>query len=257
MDSNPAGRSRMGRLLEPLRQLHSFGAALVEGPLSGNYKGDIVRSVCKDRPTAMDIIDTAILAQGQGDDLLGKGQFLRANLRYKSALSYVDSCCWEYDEQNLIMSSGQFSGLEAVQVVGNLKVSLQARIAATYLKSGMLRMARIYTERAVDRRRPYDRRFNKMDSPLKIEPWERVAFAEILHVSAKINYTHGRLCQGICDLQTAGELHPLNDEEESRYQVWKKQGDSLLARRAKQRDLQELKKTEKVEGNPKLHPGPL
>ena len=257
MDSNPAGLSRLGKLLEPLRQLHSFGAALVEGPLSGSYKRDINNSVCKDCPMAMDIIETALVAQSQGDDHFGKGQLLRANLKYKSALNYVRSCCWVYDEQDLIMSSGPFSGLEAMQAAENLEIRLQARIAATYLESGMLRMARIYTERAVDPRRPYDRRGNKMYHPLEIEPWERVVFAEILHVSAQISYIHGGLREAQCDLRRAGELNPFTDEQNSRYEAWKAHGNRLMTRRAKQgeaRDLQKLKQTEKAEGNPKDSP---
>ena len=253
IDSHPAGLSRIKKILEPLRQLHSFGAAPVEGPLSGKYKGEIFRSVSRDCPTAMDLVHTAMVALKQGDEHINEGQILAANLEYGSALNCVRSCCWRYGERDFIMNSGPFPGLQAEQVMTNLQVRLQTRIAALFLNSGKLRMARIYTERSLDSRRRYDRA-HKMYYPdeLDIEPWEHVVFAEVLHISANINYVHGAVRAAVADLREAGVLQPLNDEQKSRYTMWEEHAARISTRcenRLEAEKVQRRKRNEKAEGN--------
>ncbi|CAF9922819.1 MAG: hypothetical protein ALECFALPRED_002234 [Alectoria fallacina] len=250
IDSNPAGLSRMERLLGPLRQLHSLGAAQIQGPLSGHYKGEVIKSICKECPTAMDIINKTMVSLNQADDQASKGQLVQANQGYKKALSFLRSCCWRYDEREFVMKSGPFPRLEAEQSIKNFVVRLQARIAAVYLESGKLRMARVYTERALDPRRPYDDRHNK-EYCLDIEPWEGVAYAEVLHVAAKISYRHGGVYQATADLQDAGQLVPLTEEQEFRLEAWQNHSDSLRDRYTKRieaRRLQSQKQEEKTEG---------
>lgn len=249
IDSNASGLSRMTKLLEPLRQLHSFGAAQIEGPLSGSYKGEIIRSVCKDCPTAVDIINTAIAALNQSDEQVSKGHPSGARLGYKIALSCVRSCCWQYDERDFTLGSGTFLGLMAFQAMSNLKVRLQGRIAASYFASGMMRMARIYTERALDPRRPYDRRHNKMYSPLDIEPWEHEVYAEVLDLAAQIRYAQGNVWEAMGQLGEAGELRPLDQEQKSRYEAWQKRADWLQTRRANQQEARERQLQKQNENN--------
>lgn len=253
IDSHEAGRSRIKKLLEPLRQLHSFGAAPVEGPVSSKYKEEIFRSVSGDCPTAMDVINIAMVALKQGDEHIIEGQVSAAKRKYGSALSYVRSCCWHYDERDFIVNSGPFPGLQAVQVMTNLQLRIQARLAASFLNNGMLRMARIYTERSLDSRRRYDRGW-KTYSPteLDIEPWENVVFAEILHVSANINYAHGAVWDALADLWEAGQLEPLDDEQHSKYEIWEEHEARLRTRRTNRLEAQKLqrrKRIEKAEGN--------
>ncbi len=250
MDSNEAGRSRGRKLLEPLRQLHSFGAAYVDGPLSGSYKLSINQSVCKHCPTAMEIIEIAMATLGAGDEQVSKGRLVEATRNYKVALSHVRSCCWLYDERDFIMDSGPFPGLEAAQVMSNLKVRLQARIASVYWNTGMYRMARIYTERALDPRRPCDHRGNKTYT-IDIEPWEGMVYAEVLHLAAQYSYRHGSVLEAVRYLRDAGELVPLDEEQKARYEAWDVHGKSLLSRRSKEQERTELdsqKRDEKIEG---------
>ena len=256
MDTNTVGLSRVRKLLEPLRQLHSFGAADVDGPLSVSYKLSINQSVCKHCPTAMEIIEFAMLTLGAGDEQLSKGQLVEAIRIYKVALSHVRSCCWLYDECDFIMnSSGPFPGLEAAQAMSNLKVRLQARIASVYLNTEMYRMARIYTERALDPRRPYDHRGNKIYTA-DIAPWEGTVYAEVLHVAAQNSYRDGSVWVAVRYLRAAGELLPLNEEQKARYKAWEIHGNSLRSRRTKKEERRELnsqKQGEKLEGNRATH----
>lgn len=249
IDSTPAGLSRMQQLLEPLRQLHSFGAAHVEGPLSGSYKGSINASVCGDCPTALDILQISMRDFSQGDQDLSEGRLLQANQLYKSALNHVRSCCWRYDEHDLIINSEPFPGLKAVQAIANLKVRLQARIASVYLKSGMLRMARIYTERALDPRRPYRRGWKEYS--LDLQPWQGVVYAEVLHVAAHIRYIQGNVWEAKEHLWEAGQLVPLNDEQQSTHDAWQIQADALSQRYKDQEQRKKLgfkKQNKKTEG---------
>ena len=247
IDSTPIGLSRMEKLLGPLRQLHSFGTAQVEGPLSGSYKGSIITSLCKDCPTAMEVIQTAMLTLEQGDDNTGTGKLLLANQAYKTALCCVRSCCWLYDERDFVMDQGPFPGLKAHQAKSNLKTRLQARIASVYLKSGMLRMARIYTERAVDRRRPFDRRGYKVYS-LELQPWQRPVYAEVLQVSAEISYIHGDVRGAVCDLEHAGEYASLDERQESRLGEWQNHLCDRSTERAKLREIYDRKREDKTRG---------
>lgn len=250
IDCSPAGLARMRKLLEPLRQLHSFGGAQVEGPLSGSYKGSIIMSVCKDSPTALDIIRIAMVALTEADEHVSKGRLLQAIDLYKTALMNVRSCCWRYDERDFVMKNGPFPEMKAEQAKHNLKVRLLGRIALVYLKSGMLRMARIYTERAMDPRRPYDHRHNKQYH-LTVASWQDVVYAEVLHVAAHISYTHGDVWEAVGDLREADSLVPLNKEQKCVYEAWQERADRLVTRRANQeeaRKSQERQQIEKAEG---------
>ena len=226
MDSSPAGRSRTQKLLEPLRQLHSFRISRVEGPLSSTYKESISKSVCNDCPTALEIIRTVMDALTQGNEQMSESHFVRANQHYKQALSYAGSCCWQYHEKNFITEEEPFPGLTTAQVLANLQVRLHARISLMYAKSGMLRMARIYTERALDPRRAYDDRHNKTLS-LDLQPWEEVVYAEVFLVAAEISGTHGQVEHAVRDLRAADRLVPLDQEPQSRYERWKKDADRI------------------------------
>lgn len=250
MDSYPAGLSRVGKLLEPLHQLHSFGEAYVSGPLSAKYKMSIYQSVWKDCPTALEITNTVMGLLGQGDELVSENRLPQANSDYKAALSYARSCSWFYDERDLIVESEPFPGLTATQVLSNLEVRLLARIASVYLESGMQRMARIYTERALDPRRPYDRGWKVYD--VDIEPWEGVVYAEVLHVAARNSYTYRKVWEAVGHLRDARKLVPLNEEQKSRLEAWQNHGNDLFEKRARREEGKRLcleKRDEKTEGN--------
>ena len=250
IDSYPAGLSRMGRLLDPLHQLHSLGAAQIDGPLSGSYKGHLISSICKDCPSAADIIHTTMVSLNQADEQARNGRLLQANVGYKEALNIIRSCCWRYSEKDVIMENGPFPGLRAMDSISNIVVRLQARIAAVYVEREKLRMARIYTERALDPRRKFDDRSWKVHE-LNIEPWEGVAYAEVFDVAAKISYKHGDVREAIRDLEEAGALVPLNEEQTSRLERWQNRVDSLERRRTKKREAKDMhteRQNEKTEG---------
>ena len=250
IDSNPAGQARMRKLLDPLRQLHGLGAAQIDGPLSGSYKGYIITSICRHCPTAWDIVSTTMAYLIQGDSQASEGQLRLANLRYKAALSLVLSCCWRNEERDFIMDGGPFPELETSQTISNIVVRLQARIAAVYLEGGKLRMARIYTERALDPRRKSDHRHNKMDI-LDIEPWQQAVYAEVRHVAVKISYAHGDVHEARHQLRDANCLEPFNEEEQARYEAWGADEVRLRARqddRSKARKMDRKKRIEKAEG---------
>lgn len=229
VDGHPAGRARLERLLGPLRRLHGLGAAQIDGPLSGSYKGGIIRDICKHCPTAMDIVHETIASLEQADEHAGKGQLQQANSKYKAALSLVRSCCWQPGEWNSVMSDGPFPGLRAREVVNNIEARLQARIAGVYYKSSELRMARIYTERALAPRRPYPHRHDKIYDEFNIRPWEYIVYAEVLHVAARISYAHGDVFEAIRSLSQAGEYVPFDEEQQSRCETWQAHADRLRA----------------------------
>ena len=251
IDDHPRGRARVEKILGPLRQLHSLGAAQIDGPLSGNYKGEIIRSICKHCPTAMDIVHETMVFLEQADEQASKGRLRRAILRYKAALNLIRSCFWQHQERDFIMSDGPFPGLEVYNVVNNTVVRLQARIAAVYYKNDELRMARIYTDRALAPRQSYDWRYNRIPHQIDIEPWEEIVYAEVLHVAAMISYRHGHVSEAIDSLEQAGDLTPFNEEQTTRHESWQAHADKLQARhveRSQARERQLKKRNRKVQG---------
>ena len=247
MDHSAAGLKRVQRLLDPLRQLHNFGAAQIEGPLSASYKGSMITSLCKDGPTAMDIMQSAEVMCSQGDEFVLQDRPSQALKVYKIALSYLRSCYWLYGERGHVMTSGPFPSLKAEQALHNLKVRLFARVASVYLNIGMVRMARVYVERALDPRRPYDDRHNKQYC-LKLQPWQKKVYAEVLKVSARIWYTYGHLDEAIEALSQAGEDLSLNEEEQCRLEEWQERANSVRERNSERINRQHQRAAMKIEG---------
>ena len=251
VDDHPTGRARMQKVLDPLRPLHSLGAAQIDGPLSGSYKSEIIRSICKHCPTAMGIVHETMASLEQADEQASKDQLRHANLGYKAALSLIRSCCWQHREQDFVTSDGPFPGLKVYNVVRNIVVRLQARIAAVYYEINELRMARIYTERALNPRRPYDHRNNIIYDQIDIHPWEHTVYAEVLHVAAMISYSHGNVVEAIHSLLQACDYAPFNEEQTTRHEAWQAHSDRLTAKHDEQREARERqlrKEKEKVEG---------
>lgn len=180
MDHSASGMSRLHALLDPLRQLHSLGAVQIEGPLSASYKSSVIADLCKECPTATDVIGATIKMLDQGDEQILLDLPNTAINKYKTALSQVRSCCWINDEHSLITDNGPFPGLTARQTMRNVKVRVLARIASTYVQVGMLRMARIYVDRAL---KNFQRHHDVYQD---LSPWHPVVHAEVFHVSALI-----------------------------------------------------------------------
>ena len=250
IDDHPAGRARMQKLLGPLRQLHGIGAAQIDGPFSGGYKGEIIERICRHCPTTMEIIYETMACLEQADDQASKDQLRHANTRYKAALSLIRSCCWQHQEWDFVMNDGPFPGLEVSEVVKNIVVRLRARIAAVYYQTNELRMARIYTKRVLDSRQSYDRQ-NRIHFTLGVEPWEHTVYAEVLHVAAKISYKHGNVREAVQSLWQAGIYVPFDEEQESRSEAWRAHADrlsSMDAQRWEARGRQVEKPYKKAEG---------
>ena len=229
IDDHPAGRARMQKLLGPLRQLHGVGAAQIDGPLTGGYKGEIIERICRHCPTTMEIVHETMACLEQADEQACKDQLRDANLRYKAAFGLIHSCCWQHQEHYFIMSDGPFPGLEVCKVVKNIEVRLQARIAAVHYKANELRMARVYTERALGPRRSYIGQGSSYCA-LDIQPWEHILYAEVLYVAAMLNHTYGNIYRATQSLSQACNFAPFDEEHRSRLEIWKTRADRLTAR---------------------------
>ena len=252
--SSPGGLSRVDELLNPLGQLHSFGLVQIHGPLSDRYKNELSASICKNCPYPEAIIQLNMVSLDRADEQVSKGHFTKANLIYKSALSSIRSCKWPYRRGAYIMDDGPFPGLTSFKTVSNLVVRLQARIASVYLQTGQLRMARIYTERALDPRKAYDDRFNKQDY-IETEKWEGAVYAEVLHVAANISYANNDVGKALYDLRQASARAPFDEEQAIQYKIWESQCNERRAKK-EQREVQReeacsiysRKENEKIEG---------
>ena len=86
-----------------------------------------------------------------------------------------------------------FLGLNAGQAMHNLEVRLYARIASIYFRIRQLRIARIHIERALDARHGTGDRGWK-DYNLNIDPQQYAVYAEVLDVSAELNFPGRIMC---------------------------------------------------------------
>lgn len=250
MDTSPAGRTRLCKLLNPLRNLHSLGAVQIDGPVSGSYKGLIITSISRDRPTALDIIRETVTSLNEADEKASKGRLRQAIFGYKAALSVIRSYSWRRQEWEVVTDSGPFPGMQIIQVTKNLMARLQARIAVVYSNINRHRMVRIYIDRTLHTYRLDHQRDEKIYN-LYIEPWQRVVFAELLHVAAMNSYMHGDVYGAKESLWKAGVFVPFDQEQASRYETWRAHADRLAATRAKRLevwDLQCQRYAEKLEG---------
>ena len=239
MDRSTSGLSRLHKLVDPLRQLHSLGAVQIEGPLSASYKSSVIADLCEKCPTAMEIIGSANVILGQGDEQVRQDLPVDAINKYKTALNHLRSCCWLYLERAFVMDSGPFPGLTAERILYNLKVRLLARIASTYFQIRMLRMARIYVERALNPHHSLDEESHRLYR-LEDRPWQQVVYAEVLNVSAHIWYAYGHVGEAIGDLRNAQEYMELNEGQECTLEAWQKHEDKIYERRTKKRDAREI-----------------
>ena len=244
IDRCSAGLSRLPRLLEPLDLLHSAGAAQVEGPLSSSCKRHVIKSLCKDQPTGIETLQTALATFSQSDEKERRDDPSGASDLYKKALNYVHLChClwfWDFEEREIVVDNGPFCGLKAEQAMFNLQIRLLARIASIYLKARKLRMARIYTERALELRRGWGEFYPELH-----DPSEKPVFAEVLHLSAEIYYLHGDVHRAAQDLDKAGTYLPLQEEEQCRLEAWRKESARLEERRKKRAEAATLQRQEK------------
>ena len=253
-ESTSCDLSRLDELLDPLRQLHSFEVVHIQGPLGDGDKDELIASICKDCPTSEAVIQLSMLSLDRADDQVCKGHFTKANLLYKAALNSIRSRRMRFRQRPKVMADGPFPGLTASEAISNIVVRLHARIASVYFQTGQLRMARIYTERALDPRRAFDHRHNKQDY-IETEEWEGTVYAEVLHVAASISYANNNIGKALYDLSQASECAPFDEEQESQQEIWQSQ---LNERRAKNEKREEQRKeansiysrkeNEKIEG---------
>ena len=253
-ESTTCGLSRLDEFLDPLRQLHSFEVVHIHGPLSVRYKNELIASICKDRPTPEAIIQLSMLYTDRADELVSKRHFTKANLLYKAALSSIRSCKRPWRRNPTIMADGPFPGLTTFEAISNIVVRLQGRIASVYFQTGQLRMARIYTERALDPRRPVDHRYHKQTNIHTVD-WEGVVYAEVLHVAAKISYANHNIDEALYALDLAYICVPLDEERDRQYEAWNSQSMRLQTKKEqryeKRKEAEEIqcrKEDEKIEG---------
>ena len=253
-ESTTCGLSRSDQLLDPLRQLHSFRVVHIQGPLGDRYKNELIASICKECPTPQAVIQLSMLTLDRADEKVSRGHFTKANLLYKAALSSIRSCRRNFRQKITVMAEGPFPGLTAWQNISNIVVRLQGRIASVYFQTGQLRMARIYTERALDPRRPVDHRYHKEDS-ISVDEWEGVVYAEVLHVAAKISYANHNIDEALYALRQAEECAPFDEEQKCQDEVWKGQSMRLDTKREKRyeqrkeaKEIRSRKENEKIAG---------
>ena len=241
MDSSASGRLQLHKLLDPLRRLHSLKAAEIDGPLSASYKSNMITDLSKKCPNAMDIIGNATLMLAQGDELALQDLSFDAIDQYKTALDHVRSCCWVDDEQAFVADSGLFPGLTAKQTMGNLKVRLLARIASIYFQRSMLRMARIYVERALNPHHGIEH-YHLKTYRLDLRPWRQVVYAEVLHVSAHFWYAYGHIWEAINDLCKVEQYVELSKEQQSTLEAWQRHHDQLSERYTKKSETRKIRR---------------
>ena len=109
-DGSPCPRSKLARLLNPLRQLHSMEVLSLEGPGSAQYKAEIMASIGDRQDSVKEMIDKASAATDQGDAAYNAGSLTLAIRNYKNALNVVRSSSLEDFELDEVLEDGLYAG---------------------------------------------------------------------------------------------------------------------------------------------------
>ena len=190
-DGYPHPQSKLSRLLEPLRQLHSAKDVEIEGPGSDAYKVSIMENMSHDSPITELAMAKVVQALDQGDKARDKGDLPLAVVKYRSGLEIILESNFEDDEED------------------EIRVRLQTRLAASYLKMRKLRMARIYTERVFAPLRSLNDKHFRQRTPLDVVG-PRARYAELMAIAAQISLDQGQVEHAWEEIVEAITLDPTN-----------------------------------------------
>lgn len=240
----PTLRSRIARLLEPLRQLHDFEVVDIAGPGSPAYKADIVKSIRGRRASPAEIIEKGSASLDRGNYLYSEAKLSLAMDMYKSGLNVIQGSCFDSQEDDEILNTGDYKGCVANRARDDVGIRLHARIANIYFVNSQHRMARIYAERGYGPAHSWDHRQLRFEKfPLCLST-DRGAFpasyAEVLAVAARISDAQGNVFEAFWEISEAVTLDPLSEEIKSLFDKYEKQAHLLRSKREHRQKAQML-----------------
>jgi len=98
VDDRPNPQSKLRRLLEPLRQLHSTEIIKIEGPSSLSYMQEIVEGTSGPPDNINEVLKKVLLALSGGDEARDHSDLSLAVVRYKSGLQTIHSHFGDYED---------------------------------------------------------------------------------------------------------------------------------------------------------------
>ncbi|KAL9103042.1 MAG: hypothetical protein Q9163_001872 [Psora crenata] len=118
-------------LLEPFRVLHSIGKVQIHGPVSPQYKAELMTSISRLGPSVEDIIYAASALQEQADNAIIQGRPSNAMALYKRAIEiFLQS--HRLTERSKIIRAGEHAGKKAIYTSYEIGFELVMRIATLY-----------------------------------------------------------------------------------------------------------------------------
>lgn len=145
--------SRVRKLLEPLRRLHSINDLRILGPLSEKYKAAVIADISRFTPSFEDIFNYARISLEKAIGHFDSGDFASSIIELKNAIDEVHNAALHRDirlspRSDFItrpykITTGPYAGYNLCDASLAVRVTLVTKLARAYLKIGDIDSAEI------------------------------------------------------------------------------------------------------------------
>ena len=105
--------TRLGQLLEPLREFRGMDLVDIDSPGSFLYRDNLIAAMCCRPQSVTEIMEQLALTFDCADEAVEKYDYESAISEYKNALCTIRGTPFHEDENDVVLTSGRFSGLAA------------------------------------------------------------------------------------------------------------------------------------------------
>lgn len=132
---------RVRRLLEPLRQLHSIHSPQIIGPLSEEYKAEVIADITKTMPSDQELFDHVLTTSEKAINNPDSGDSASSILDLKNTLVELGVAKRLIKDIYTELITGPYAGVTMWEAYEDIEFLLSTKLAWAYLKTGDVRTA--------------------------------------------------------------------------------------------------------------------
>ena len=129
--------SRVHRLLEPFRQLHSIRDAQIVGPLSKDYKAEVLAQISKPPPSCQHYLDHLLTTSEKATNTFDSGDFALSISKLRNTVDELDGArhlC--IGDGNAEIITGPYAGFAICEAFKDIEFAVWTKLAWACLKTG-------------------------------------------------------------------------------------------------------------------------
>ena len=224
---------RVRRLLEPLRELHSIRDPQIMGPLTEEYKAEVITDISKHLPSNQDRFDNVLTTFGEAINSFNFGNFYSSISAFRNTLDELNDA--KHLHRGIVhtkFTTGPYAGFIIWVAYKKLRITVWTNLVRAYLKIGdidtaekwLLCVFRVFIHERWD--------FWTM------APGEH-DFATVFHLESQIQEERERMGHSVCRL-----YHLPTTIVALKEKLRREPGNSLLAQRLRKRRLELTRENE-------------